>query len=88
MFRMSRNIYCLHRIKSLKYHQIKKSHLPYEPNQFIILVASYNKLCKSIHKKCNEFRRQNCLFWIKVEIIKNNLVYSTKDPISDPSGIG
>ncbi|ORX54354.1 hypothetical protein BCR32DRAFT_295123 [Anaeromyces robustus] len=27
---------------------------------FLDLVASYNKLCQSIHKKCNEFRRQNC----------------------------
>ncbi|ORX63948.1 hypothetical protein BCR32DRAFT_330744, partial [Anaeromyces robustus] len=66
MFHMSRNIYCLQRVKSLKYRQIKKSHLDYEPNQFIILVASYNKLCQSIHKKCNEFRRQNYLFWIKI----------------------
>jgi len=39
------------------------------------LLNSYNRLCESIHNKCNEFRKKEYLYWIKIGYsldLKNN----------------
>jgi len=61
MFRMSQKNYCLQKVKHIKYKQIKR--FVYE---FAKIVDSYNRLCESIHKKCNEFRKKEYLYWIKI----------------------
>jgi len=53
MFRMSRKIYCLQKVKHIKYKQIKRYVSANDSNEFAKIVDSYNRLCESIHKKCN-----------------------------------
>ena len=52
MFRMSRKIYCLQKIKHIKYKQIKGYKSASDSNEFAKIVDSYNRQCESIHKKC------------------------------------
>jgi len=66
MFRMSRKIYCFQRVKYIKYKQIKHYVSANDSNEFAKIVDLYNRLCKSIHKKCNEFRKKEYLYWIKI----------------------
>jgi len=35
-------------------------------NEFTNIVDSYNRLCESIPKKCNKFRKKEYLYWIKI----------------------
>jgi len=51
MFRMSRKIYCLQKVKHIKYKQIKRYVSANDSNEFAKIVDSYNRLCESIHKK-------------------------------------
>ena len=66
MFRMSRKIYCLQKIKHIKYKQIKRYVSTNDSNEFAKIIDSYNRLCESIHKNCNEFRKKEYLYWIKI----------------------
>jgi len=67
MFRMSRKIYCLQKVKHIKYKQIKPYKSANDFNEFTKIVDSYNNLCKSIHKKCTELRKKKgYLYWIKI----------------------
>jgi len=66
MFRMSRKIYCLQKVKHIKYKQIKRYVSANDSNEFAKIVDSFNRLCESIHKKCNEFRKKEYLYCIKI----------------------
>jgi len=70
MFRMSCKIYCLQKVKHKKYKQIKCYKSASDSNEFVNIVDSYNRLCvlihKKIHKKCNEFRKKEYIYWIKI----------------------
>jgi hypothetical protein len=55
MFRMPLKIYCLQKVKHIKYKQIKGYKSTSDPNEFTTIVDSYNRLCESINKKCNKF---------------------------------
>jgi hypothetical protein len=63
---MSRKIYCLQKVKHIKYKQIKHYVSVNNSNEFDKIVDSHNRLCESIHKKCNEFRKKEYLYWIKI----------------------
>jgi len=58
MFRMSRKFYCLQKVKHIRYKQIKSFVSANDSNEFAKIVDSNNRLCESIHKKCNEFRKK------------------------------
>ena len=62
MFRMSRKIYCLQKVKHIKYKQIKRYVSANDSNEFAKIVDSYNRFCESIHKKCNEFRKKEYIY--------------------------
>ena len=66
MLRMSRKIYCLQMVKHIKYKQIKRYVSVNDSNEFVKIVDPYNRLCESIHKKCNEFTKKEYLYWIKI----------------------
>jgi len=66
MFRVSRKLYCLQKVKHITYKQIKRYVSANDSNEFAKIVDSYNRLCESIHKKCNEFRKKEYLYWIKI----------------------
>jgi len=53
-------------VKHVKYKQIKRYVTANDSNEFAKIVDSYNRLCDSIHKKCNEFRKKEYLYWIKI----------------------
>jgi hypothetical protein len=52
---MPLKIYCLQKVKHIKYKQIKGYKSTSDPNEFTTIVDSYNRLCESINKKCNKF---------------------------------
>ena len=58
MFRMSRKFYCLQKVKHIKYKQIKRYKSTIDFNEFVKIIDSYNRLCESIHKKCNGFKKK------------------------------
>jgi len=66
MFRMSHKIYCLLKVKHVKYKQIKGFKSASDSNEFTKIVDSYNRLCESFNKKCNKFRKKEYLYWIKI----------------------
>ena len=67
MLRMSQKIYCLQKVKHIKCKQIKHYVFSNDSNEFAKIVDSYNRLCESIHKKYNEFRKKKeYLYWIKI----------------------
>ena len=67
MFRMSRKIYYyLQKVKHIKYKQIKSYKSSSNSNEFVKIVGTFNRLCESIHKKCNEFKKKDYLYWIKI----------------------
>ena len=68
MFRMSRKIYCLQKVKHIKYKQIKHFVSAWDSNEFAKIVDSYNRRCESIHKKCNEFRKKKKNIYIGLKI--------------------
>ena len=53
-------------VKHIKYKQIKRYVSVNDSNEFVKIVDSYNRLCESIHKKCNEFKKKEYLYWIKI----------------------
>jgi len=63
---MSYKIYCLQKVKHKKYKQIKCFVSANDSNEFTKIVDSYNRLCELIHKKYNEFRKKEYLYWIKI----------------------
>ena len=62
MFRMSHKIYCLLKVKHVKYKQIKGFKSASDSNEFTKIVDSYNRLCESFNKKCNKFRKKEYLY--------------------------
>jgi len=50
MFIMSQKIYCLQKIKYLKYKQIKSYKSVIDPNEFAKIVDLNNRLWESIYK--------------------------------------
>ena len=68
MFRMSHKIYCLQKVKHEKFKLIKDMQIckyANDSNKFTKIEDSYNRQCELIHKKCNEFRKKEYLYWIK-----------------------
>jgi len=68
MFRMSRKIYCLQKVKHIKYKQIKRYVSENDSNEFAKIVDSYNRLYESIYKKCNEFRKKNIYIGLDMNV--------------------
>jgi len=66
MFRMSWKFYYLQKAKYLMYKQIKHYIYACDSNEFAKIIDSYNRLYESIHKKCDEFRKKEYLYWIKI----------------------
>ena len=64
MFRMSQKIYCLQKVKHIKYKQIKRYVSADDSNEFTKIVDLYNRLCESIHKNCNEFWKKKKEYFI------------------------
>jgi hypothetical protein len=48
--------------KHIIYKQIKQYVYANDSNEFAKIVYSYNGLCISIHKKCNEFKKKKIIF--------------------------
>jgi len=62
-------LYCLQKIKQIKYKQIKRYVSANDSNEFAKIVDSYYRLCESIHKKCNEFRKKkNIYIGLKLDV--------------------
>jgi len=59
---MSRKIYCFQKVNHIKFKQIKGYKFACDSNEFTKIVDSYNRLCESIHKKCNEFRKKRIIY--------------------------
>jgi len=62
MFRMIRKIYCLQKVKHIKYKQIISYKSTSDSTEFAKIFESYNRLYESIHKKCKKFRKKEYLY--------------------------
>ena len=73
-FHMSQGIFNLQKIKMKKYRELKKQNSLQDLTSFIRNIKNYLTLCKDIHHKCNEFRKQEYLHWIKTgcEYVKSH----------------
>ena len=57
-FGISHKIYCLQKVKHIKYKQIKCYVSANDSNEFAKTNDSFNRPCVSIHKKCNKFGKK------------------------------
>jgi len=73
-FHMSQGIFNLQKIKMKLYRELTKKNSLHDLSSFLNKVDKYLNLCKVIHKKCNEYRKQEYLHWIKVgcEYVKSH----------------
>jgi len=68
MFRMSRKIYCLQKVKHIKYKQIKRYVSANDSNEFAKIVDSYNRLCESIYKNISNLGKKNIYIGLKLNV--------------------
>ena len=67
MFRMSRKIYCLQKVKHIIYKQIKRYVSTNDSNEFVETVNSNNRLyMNQIIKNVIKLGKREYLFWIKI----------------------
>ena len=63
---MSQSIFNLQKIKMKLYKELTKRNSLHDLDSFLRNIEKYKKLCDIIHKKCNDFRKQEYLHWIQV----------------------
>jgi len=63
---VSQNIYCLQKVKYIKYEQIKHYKSASDSNKFAKIIDSYNRLCESIQKKKKKKKKRNIYIGIKI----------------------
>eukprot|EP00833_Pecoramyces_ruminatium_P003122 jgi/Orpsp1_1/1177154/evm.model.c7180000060391.1 len=65
-FYMSKKIFVLQKLKTNKYKLIKKYGKTCSLDEFVRIHSSFSRLCHSIKKKCNQFRKEEWLHWISI----------------------
>ena len=67
IFRMSFKIYCLQKVKHIKYNINKLRVINLQLIPVGKIIDSYNRLCDSIIIKCNVFRKKEYVYQIEIE---------------------
>ena len=66
LFEISKTVFYLQKKKRSLYKSIRQKGSLKNISSFLNTVNFYQRVCKSIHKKCNEFRKKEYQHWIEI----------------------